>query len=269
MLKEKTIIEFEKYQGAGNDFIIIDGREHPIENPLNLSKTVCKRRFSIGADDLLYLEHSNDADVKMRICEPDGGEASMCGNGIRCVAAYIRRKEGKDSVKIETLSGPKTVDYKDGNYIVNMGNMQKIGAFLSPPSGKIKEEMSFFNEHYYVVSPGEPHAVTLVNNLGEVNIDKALAIARNFNVFPYGINVDYVELEENSIRVRTFERGVWAETFACGTGAVSSAFISRNFLNRDEIIVRMKGGNLKVVFKNKEIFLSGKAEFVFSGKIFL
>ncbi len=267
--KEKLKMKFEKYQGAGNDFIIVDGREEPLTDPLGVAKMVCKRRFSVGADDLLYLEGSEKADIKMHICEPDGTEASMCGNGVRCVAAYIRYKENKNKnvVKIETLSGIKTVVYNNGLYTVNMGKMQKIGNFISPPSDKIEEEIDMLGMHFYIVSPGEPHAVTIVKNLGEVDINKSIAIARNFNIFPKGINVDYVELEENSIRVRTFERGVWAETFACGTGAVSSAFISKKFLHENSIIVRMKGGNLNVEFKNDDVFLSGKANFVFTGEI--
>ncbi len=262
-------ILFEKFQGAGNDFVIIDGRETPLKDPRRLAQIICKRRFSIGADDLLYLENSASADVKMRICEPDGSEASMCGNGIRCVAAYIMEKENKDSVKIETLSGVRTVICKNGQYTVEMGKMQKIGNFLSPPSGKTEEEIDLLGRHFYVVYPGEPHAVTIVKNLGEIAIDKSIAIARNFNIFPKGINVDYVELEEDSIRVRTFERGVWAETFACGTGAVSSAFIARKFLNEEETLVRMKGGNLVVRFKGDDIFLSGEATFTFRGELYL
>jgi diaminopimelate epimerase len=261
-------IRFEKFQGAGNDFVIIDGREFPVEDPHTLARIICKRHFSVGADDLLYLEDSASADIKMRICEPDGSEASMCGNGIRCVAAYIMEKENKDAVKIETLSGVRTVVRENGQYTVEMGEMQKIGKFLLPPSGKLEEEIDLFNRHFYVVYPGEPHAVTIVKSLGEIDIAESIAVARNFNIFPKGINVDYVELEENSIRVRTFERGVWSETFACGTGAVSSAFVARKFLKKEEALVRMKGGNLIVRFKDDNIFLSGEAAFAFRGELY-
>ncbi len=266
-MSEKKIIKFSKYQGAGNDFIIIDGREFSLEDPLMYSKKLCKRRFSIGADDLLYVESSDVADVKMRVCEPDGSEATMCGNGIRCVAAYLRKKYKKDRFSIETLSGIRVVSFRDGLYTVDMGGMQPLGNFVNPPENVLRKEIFLFNRKYVIVSPGEPHAVSIVDSIYGIDINSALKVARNFSLFPKGINVDYVEIEGNFIKVRTFERGVWAETLACGTGAVSSAFVAREFLKRDKILVKMRGGDLYVTFKKEKMFLSGKAELVYNGEL--
>ncbi len=266
-MSEKKTIKFSKYQGAGNDFIIIDGREFPLDDPLKYSKKLCKRHFSIGADDLLYIEDSNDADVKMRVCEPDGSEATMCGNGIRCVAAYLRKKYGKESFRIETLSGIRTVNFDGMLYTVDMGGMQPLGDFVNPPENVFRKEIDLFNRKYVIVSPGEPHAVSIVDSIYGIDINSALRVARNFSIFPKGINVDYVEIEDDFIKVRTFERGVWEETLACGTGAVSSAFVAREFLKKDKILVKMRGGDLYVTFEKEDIFLSGKAELVYNGEL--
>ncbi len=260
------IIKFDKFQGVGNDFIIIDGREFPIKNPNNLAKIMCKRHFSVGADDLLYLEQSQVADIKMRICEPDGSEASMCGNGVRCVAAYIREKEGKNRVTVETLAGIKEIVFKNEKYVVDFGKMQKIGRFIKSGGNSKKVEVRLQDKIFYIVSSGEPHAVTLVENIDNVDIRSSIEVAKCSSNFPEGINVDYVELKGKYIKVRTFERGVWDETLACGTGAVSSAFIAREFLHKDSILVKMKGGNLVVTFANNDIFLSGDAEFVYNAE---
>ncbi len=257
------ILEFDKFQGAGNDFIIIDGRDFPLENPNDLAKVICTRHFSVGADDLLYLENSKIADIKMRICEPDGSEASMCGNGVRCVASYIRKKENKNPVYVETLAGIKEISFKNEKYIVDFGSMQRVGSFVKPESNEEMLKIKLHDRVFYVVSAGEPHAVTLVKNIEEIHIENSIEVAREWNIFPYGINVDFVEIKGKYIKVRTFERGVWGETLACGTGAVSSAFIAREFLHKDIIPVKMKGGNLDVIFKKDKIFLSGDAEFVY------
>ncbi len=267
MSERKKTIKFFKYQGAGNDFIIVDGREFPLENPLKYSKQLCKRHFSVGADDLLYLESSDVADVKMRVCEPDGSEATMCGNGIRCVAAYLRKKHGKDAFEIETLAGILKVNFDNGLYRVQMTDMQPLGRFVNPPEESFKKEIELFNKKYVIVSPGEPHAVSIVDSIYGIDINSALKVARNFSIFPKGINVDYVEIERDFIKVRTFERGVWAETLACGTGAVSSAFVAREYLKKDRILVRMRGGDLYVSFVDGKMFLSGKAELVYNGEL--
>lgn len=266
-MKEK-MITFEKYHGTGNDFIIIDGRKFPLKNPLSVAKELCKIHFSIGANDVLYLEESNIADIKMHVCEPDGTEADMCGNGVRCVGAYLL-KEGNEEVTIETLSGIKKVSKKDNLFTVDMGEMQSIRKFIASGQNKIMENIKINEKTFYIVSSGEPHAVAFTRNLKQLDIEReALPIAHKFEVFPKGINVDFIEREGNDIKVRTFERGVWNETLACGTGAVASAFVAKYLFSiKNGIKVQMKGGELFVTFENKKSFLTGEAKFVFRGEI--
>ena len=266
-MSEKKTIQFDKYEAAGNDFVVVDGRKFPLEDPLNFAKEVCKRRFSVGADDLLYLESSEVADVKMRVCEPDGSEASMCGNGIRCVAAHLYKNEGKDLVKIETLAGIYTVSKEESLYKVKFGSMHSIGEFVYPPTEKRILKLKLKGMDFTIVSPGEPHAVTIVDDVNKVQIARSIEIAKNLEVFPHGINVDYVQLCGDHICVRTFERGVWGETLACGTGAVSSAFVAKELMGRNSLLVKMKGGDLVVEFRDNEIFLLGKARLVYNGKL--
>jgi diaminopimelate epimerase len=266
-LSEKTTILFDKYEAAGNDFILVDGRKYPLKNPLSFAKQVCRRRFSVGADDVLYLEESNVADIKMRICEPDGSEASMCGNGIRCVAAYLDKSDGKSVVSIETLAGIYKVSKKDNLFEVEFGTMHPLGNFVKPFTQEKILEKEFLGMKFYIVSPGEPHAVTIVEDIEKISIGRSIEIAKNFDIFPDGINVDYVQLCGDHICVRTFERGVWGETFACGTGAVSSAFIARKLIEKNPICVKMKGGKLFVKFDRDKIFLLGEAQLVYNGKL--
>jgi diaminopimelate epimerase len=268
-LNEKPNLVFYKYQALGNDFVIVDGREFPLKSPLKFAKRVCDRRFSVGCDDLLYLEASKTANVKMRICEPDGSESSMCGNGIRCVALYLTDKGMPKIVSVETLGGVKVVEQVGKNrFKVDMGNMQKIGQFIFPPSERIVEERNLEIGHFYVVCPSEPHAVVIVPNVSEINISEAVEVSKKFDLFPYGINVDFLELGENAIKVRTFERGIWGETYACGTGAVASAFVASNFFGTPrEINVKMKGGELTVSESAETIYLTGIASFVFKGEM--
>lgn len=270
-MKEEILLNFMKYQAFGNDFVIIDGRKFPVKNPLEISKLICDRHFSIGCDDLLYLEDSFTADVKMRICEPDGSESSMCGNGVRCVGNYITEETGKNEIKVETAGGIKTVTKNEPDiYTVNMGLMQNIGNFIKPPSNKTIEERDFDLGKFYVVSPGEPHAVTLVKDVDSIDIKNAESVSKNRDIFPYGINVDFFEIHEGFIKLRTFERAIWGETLSCGTGAVSSAFIAHSKFNLPpELNVQTKGGILRVKITDEGILQTGEARFVFKGKIAL
>ncbi|MGC9124783.1 MAG: diaminopimelate epimerase, partial [Caldisericaceae bacterium] len=177
---EHKTIHFEKYQGAGNDFIIIDGRREKINNPLRIAQMLCDRHFSIGADDVLYLERSDTATVRMRVLEPDGSESAMCGNGIRSVALYLLRKEKLEVVTIETISGLMRVLKKDSGFTVEMGSMQKLGKFISAESESIIEDMIIEDSRYFVVSSSEPHAVNFVDNVDKVDIGQAVSVAKNF-----------------------------------------------------------------------------------------
>lgn len=270
-MKEKLCLKVHKYQGAGNDFVIIDEEENvgkKIE-PLKLSPILCNRHFSIGADTLLYISKSNVADVKMRVCEIDGSESNMCGNGLRCIGLYYMKKTGKNIITVETLGGIKGVRAFRGEFIVSMGTMSPIGDFIFPKNTAPILNIKYGSFNFYVVSPSEPHAVAIVDNLDEVDPDFAISFTKKFDLFPKGINVDFVKIFDENIVVRTFERGIWGETLACGTGAVSSAYVAREIFgySKDIVKVKMKGGFLEVIFSNEEILLKGPAQHVFSCEI--
>lgn len=267
-MKEVLPLRIHKFHGTGNDFIILDSRENKPVDPLKVSQILCNRHFSVGADTLLYLEDSIVADLKVRICEIDGSESSMCGNGLRCIGLYTMRKCGKKAITVETLGGVKKVTFvEDSLFEVAMGQLVPIGDFLNPISDLILDQISFSNHRFYVVCPSEPHAVCLVDDMRAIDVSFAIDIARRINKFPYGINVDFIMIRDGTVFMRTFERGVWRETLACGTGAVASAYVARAVfgLRENPVKVAAKGGSLEVFFDNSESYLKGEARYVFSG----
>ena len=267
--KEKTL-KFYKFEGAGNDFVIIDSRfNEPLENPSLLSKMLLDRHFGIGGDSLLYLEESKTADIKMRVIEIDGTESSMCGNGARCIGAYLSKFFNKDECKIETLAGIKHVKKLGENeFELFMGKMQKLGKFVKDNKEKTELKFDLFGLEMFVVNSSEPHAVIITDNIKKIPVKKAIKIAKYKNMFPYGINVNFVEIESSStFYVRTVERGIYGETLACGTGTVSSAYVlNRNFNSENVLTAKAKGGELKVRLTEKGNYLSGPAKFVFAGE---
>ena len=267
--KEKTL-KFYKFEGAGNDFVIIDSRfNEPLENPSLLGKMLLDRHFGIGGDSLLYLEESKTADIKMRVFEIDGTESSMCGNGARCIGAYLSKFFNKDECKIETLAGIKHVKKLGENeFELFMGKMQKLGKFVNDNKEKTELRVDLFGLEMFVVNSSEPHAVIITDNIKKIPVKKAIKIAKYKNMFPYGINVNFVEIESSStFYVRTVERGIYGETLACGTGTVSSAYVlNRNFNSENVLTAKAKGGELKVRLTEKGNYLSGPAKFVFAGE---
>ncbi len=269
-MKERLHLKFHKYQGAGNDFVIIDSAENPQVDPLTISPILLNRHFSIGGDSLLYIEKSTVADIRMRVCEVDGSESSMCGNGLRCIGLYLRNKLSMERVTVEVSGKVKLVEHTSSNlFRVSMGVMQPIGDFINPISNSIVEKLEVSKHEFYVVSPSEPHAVTVVSDPYKIDTLFAVDISRKFSKFPFGINVNFVSMNKDHISVRTFERGIFGETLACGTGATSSAYVVRNFYgyNENPVNIKMKGGLLQVHFEGDEIFLVGEAVHVFSGEI--
>jgi diaminopimelate epimerase len=254
-------ITFNKYQGAGNDFIIIDNRKGSI-NPenVNLINKLCDRRFGIGADGLILVSESGNADFEMKYYNSDGRLGSMCGNGGRCVA-HFSKKSG--------LSG----------------NKQKFLAFdgiheASVDNDTVRLQMSDVNDYKiingsYFLNTGSPHYVVFTEGIGKLDVfnqGKKLRWAPEF--VPGGTNVNFVEIINDTLHLRTFERGVEEETLACGTGITASAIasvLSGRFVSAP-VKVSARGGNLTVEFQVKngkisDIWLTGPATFVFEGEI--
>lgn len=266
------MIHITKLHGNGNDFILIDEyKQEIVEEKSSFALKYCDRRFGIGGDGVLFLGSSDKADIKMRIFNPDGSEAEMCGNGIRCLAKYAL-DEGyiKDKASVETIAGILFISSRieDKTWIkVNMGTPQFAREKI-PAKGR-GEFLNVAMHGYNVsaVNAGVPHAVVFVDSF-----DSSLMLAapkiRHDALFPKGANVNFVIVNsKDEITVRTYERGVEAETLSCGTGAVACAAMAYKLgKTRNKVKVNTSGGELRIIL-NKEAFMEGTAERVFDGTI--
>ncbi len=271
-------MKFYKYHGAGNDFVIIDAALKNTD-PASLAKALCDRRYGVGGDGLLLLERSKVADARMRMFNPDGSEAEMCGNGIRCLAwhAYDTGFVKKRDMRIETLAGIKKVSVlDDGEVEVELGrpefDRKKIPAV---GSGRFMEE-PLEGARVSAVNMGVPHAIVFTENLDSIDVKELGRKIRNSKAFPRGTNVDFLEeAGENRLRIRTYERGVEDETLACGTGVSASAVVAVALAKADPskpITVEARGGVLTVsvgVEKGEitSVKLRGPVAFVFDGEV--
>jgi diaminopimelate epimerase len=212
-------MRFWKYQGAGNDFVLLDCiKELPPSDLSCLAKQLCDRRCGIGADGVLLLLPSDRADFRMRIFNADGSEPSMCGNGIRCLAQYVfSRYSELSEITIETSHASLRCRKHGDQIAVNLG----------APS-ILHWQLQLEGAELFVVHTGVPHAVMFVDNLDEVEVEK---LGRQIRFHPYffpeGANVNFASVAPSGqISVRTYERGVEGETLACGTGAAATAFVA-------------------------------------------
>jgi diaminopimelate epimerase len=252
---------FNKYQGAGNDFIIIDNRK-AIFNPddsLLISK-LCDRRFGIGADGLILIAESLHYDFEMKFYNPDGLEGTMCGNGGRCSAAFaIRAGIAGKRVSFQAIDGTHKAIDEDDIIRLKMGDIN---------------DTKIVNGNYFI-NTGSPHYILFYDHIDDIDVDyegKRLRWSEEFA--PGGTNVNFVETTDSGIYVRTFERGVESETLSCGTGVTASAIASvlSGHFDTKTINVKTRGGDLSVSFNISgklisEVWLSGPAVFVFEGKI--
>lgn len=275
-------MRFTKMHGAGNDYIYIDCFTQNVGNPMELSKKISDRHFSVGADGIVLIKPSAIADCFMDIYNADGSRAQMCGNAVRCTAKYIYDNKLKNStIMVETLSGIKTVDIikKEGIAVggrVNMGKPILNGHQIPTRYGTSivkKEKLNIKNKIYEItcVSMGNPHCVVFCNNIEKIDLNTIGPLFENHEMFPERINTEFVEiLDENHLKMRVWERGS-GETLACGTGACAVAVasvINGICLKNEEITIQAKGGKLKIQWKeNNSIYLSGNAVKVFDGEI--
>jgi diaminopimelate epimerase len=265
-------LEFTKMVASGNDFVVIENDQSLKKDELqSLALEACDRKFGVGADGLLVLEKSIIADVKMRIFNADGSEAEMCGNGARCVARWVSdtRKIKNAELKIETKAGLLEAEIINDNISVKL---------TDPKSVKLNILLNLEGRKLYVnfINTGVPHAVIFVEGLDKIDVAGIGRKIRCHEQFaPAGTNVDFIELiDENSLRIRTYERGVENETLACGTGSVAAALIfamktdavEKIFVyTRSKEVLTVYFDRTTDVFKN--VWLEGKARVVFSGQI--
>ena len=270
-------INFTKMAGAGNDFVIIEARRR-----LNLQKLavkMCDRTNGIGADGLLALDTSRKADYRMHIINADGSTAEMCGNGVRCLAAYIvrHRKPRKKLFSIETLAG----------IILGQAKGEVAKVRLSDPKhyrDRVPITLSGRSIAVSCIDTGVPHAVVYVSDLEHLNVQKIGERIRFHNRFkPRGTNVNFVEqVNQNLVKARTYERGVEDETKACGTGSVAAAVVT--YLKANPNIKDVTGARMNVKTAGKEIlevtfdlvdgrisnvWLKGSANFIAKGEYYV
>ena len=258
-------IEFFKYQGTGNDFVILDNRDNSYNNlSAKQIKHICDRRFGIGADGLMLLTKKEGYDFKMVYFNADGNESSMCGNGGRCL------------VKFAYHMGIHKATYHfiatDGEHFADIGTDVDLIVRLKMKDVTEVEEHST----YAVLNTGSPHFVKFANHVKDIDVVETGREIRYSKEFKQeGINVNFVEaIDEDGIFVRTYERGVEDETLSCGTGVTASALMSaHNDKGFNRVEVQTPGGHLSVEFEKTDdehfenIWLCGPAEFVFKGEM--
>ncbi|GAB4199961.1 MAG: diaminopimelate epimerase [Bacteroidia bacterium] len=256
-------IYFFKYQGAGNDFILIDNRQKTIFLEPSQIQRLCNRHFGIGADGLILLENSERADFKMVYFNSDGKESTMCGNGGRCIVAFAKKLGiiPHNTTTFEAIDGLHYAEILQNNLIkLQMQNVTAIEKYGND----------------FVLNTGSPHYVRIVQNIKEVDVVKEGINIRYSDMFKEkGINVNFLEItNQHHILVRTYERGVENETLACGTGVTACALVlaEKSQMSAGCIDITAPGGQLKVEFEKKQgvyqhIFLIGNADNVFKGEV--
>jgi len=259
-------LPFFKYHGTGNDFILIDNRAALFRGDTTAIKHLCHRRFGIGADGLILLQDKPGYDFEMVYYNADGNTSSMCGNGGRCITAFAARLGIiKDHTNFMAVDGPhqaKIISYDPLNH----------EAIVSLQMKDIEQVEK--GKDFYFLDTGSPHYVTYVDEISTVNVNEEGEKVRNNQRFKEkGTNVNFVQEQNETLQVRTYERGVEAETWSCGTGVTASALVTA--LKNDHAgfyQVETPGGSLRVYFEKagqgfKNVFLQGPATFVFDGNI--
>ena len=248
-------IPFVKMNGTGNDFVMIDHRAKHLKGKESaVVKSLCKPRVGIGADGVILIENSSKADFKMRIFNADGSEAEMCGNGARCAVQYALElglvKKKSLSVTFETFCDVLSASILEDNQIcVRMSNPCDFRNSL-----RIEEDEDNILDVFFV-NTGVPHAVLFVDDVDAVDLPRLGACIRYHALFsPNGTNVNFVQvIDHQTIKVRTYERGVEAETFACGTGSTAAAILSCLYKDLSSSIkVNVAGGELFIRFKKDD-----------------
>ncbi|MEQ9166356.1 MAG: diaminopimelate epimerase [Fulvivirga sp.] len=255
-----TTVPFYKYQATGNDFILIDNRDGIVKASIELAQKLCDRKFGIGSDGLILIQKHDTSDFEMVFYNPDGSQ-SLCGNGSRCAVNFAQKLGLLDNyttfMAYDGLHEAEILDNKEVR--LKMSNVQNVSHLADGT----------------FVDTGSPHLMVFTNEVNNCNVVEAGRSIRYSDTFKAkGINVNFVEVkEDNSIFVRTYERGVENETLSCGTGVTASALASTEKGLVSPIRVSTKGGNLSIEFEKNstseftEIYLIGPAKEVFSGTI--
>ncbi len=259
-------MKFYKLVATGNDFIIVDNRDGVIkkENYEEISKKLLRRRFSVGGDGMIFLERDEEYDFSWAFYNPDGSRAEMCGNGARCAARLFFFLTGRKSCVFRTDVGVVEAKEEDGDITISMGRYHSLKLNLDLPLGG-----EILRVHF--VNTGVPHTILFVDNLDDLDVKSLGRSIRHHPFFhPSGTNVDFLCIKGNKLYMRTYERGVEEETWACGTGACAAACVSKalGIVEGENIPVFTKGGLLYVKFSDDMLFLKGEAKLVYEGKLY-
>lgn len=273
-------LEFTKMQGAGNDYIYINGFDQKIENPSQLAIELSDRHFGVGSDGLVLILLSEICDFRMQMFNSDGSEAEMCGNASRCVGKYVFDKglTAKTEITLETKAGVKYLSLLDGNELVRRVTVDMgepiLQSALIPVTAEgdtvLNYPLVLDGEKWEIscVSMGNPHAVVFTSNIGQLDLPIIGPKFEKNPIFPRKTNTEFIEVvDRNTLNMRVWERGA-GETLACGTGACASAVaaILNGYCDR-KIKVHLLGGDLDIEWslENNHVYMTGEAVTVFDG----
>lgn len=253
-------IRISKYHGAGNDFLIVD---HKVGAPFlkqHIIARLCHRRFGIGADGLISMSKDSGTDFTMDYYNSDGNLAEMCGNGARCAVAWAAHERWIDT-DARFLAG-------DGLHLGNVLDVEGL-SFLVSVSLNIAVKPDLLPDDTYFANTGVPHNVRVLDDVDIINVDEEGRRLRYSDMFaPDGANINFISPVEDGFKIRTYERGVEGETFACGTGVAASALILNSFKNAEyPIVLHARGGTLIVEKQQGVLMLTGPAQKVFDCEI--
>lgn len=281
-MEKSNAMLFTKMQALGNDYLVINNLQSCLVKPEAFAKQFCDRHVGVGADGVILVKPSVDADFKMELYNPDGSRPQMCGNGIRCFAKYVYEKKltDKRSFFIETDAGIRSVTLGlEGKRVkgiqVDMGEPILKTAKIPIVSDRemvVREQISVLGREYQMtgVSMGNPHIVIWVKDVAHFPVEQIGSCLECHPRFPQRVNIEFAQiLNSENVTMRVWERGV-GETLSCGTGACAVCVAGVLCgLTANQITVRLKRGHLKVKWNQREnqVYLSGGADLVFEGEI--
>ena len=276
-------MKFTKMQGIGNDYVYVNCFEETVADPERVSEIISDRHFGIGADGLVLIMPSDKADFRMRMFNADGSEGNMCGNATRCIGKFVydNHLTDKTSITLETRSGIKKLTLYPENGKVKTVLVDMGKAVLKPAdipmnvSGDtfINKPITVDGKEVFItaVSMGNPHAVTYVDDVDSLELEKIGPSFENHPLFPERVNTEFIKiLDESTMQMRVWERGS-GETWACGSGAcaaTAASVLNGYFPHDKEITVKLRGGDLFITYKSDgTVLMRGPAETVFTGEI--
>ncbi len=276
------MLKFTKMHGLGNDYVYVDAIHQEVNEPMALAKFVSNRNFGVGSDGLILICKSEIADFKMRMFNSDGSEAEMCGNGIRCVGKFVYDKglTNKTEVAIETLAGIKYLKLNIKDNKVETARVDMGEPIFAPNEIPVVSEENLVKNLYIsaegkeflmtAVSMGNPHAITIVDDVKGLDVAKYGKVIEIDKAFPKRVNVEFAQIVDKSrIKMRVWERGA-GETLACGTGACATAVACaiNGYTNRN-VTIELLGGELQIDWKEEDnhVYMTGPAVTVFEGEL--